>query len=255
MVNSPGFLSSTEFLPPSKMPAMMAADRRFRAMELVLASNRSWTTRQLEHLHALISATMAKHLAFQTVTKSNPELLQAKLIHDSQHDSGVYRFAMQKLTAKEPDVNIDDLQPFAEKYSPTGAITQPVTSIPELYMLCDKVKPVFDKRMQDIVDEFGEDGVRLKLSPLKHLSRTIEKAAVSISFPNGENVLDIVRCLFICESLQQIIALVAQFDSLSGTGGDGGFEIVRIKNRFAKPSAAGWRDVMLGLAFSIDGLR
>ena len=56
---------------------------------------------------------------------------------------------------------------------------------------------------------------------------------------NAERVCDIVRDMFVAESMEAVAEVVRLLREASA------IEIVRVKDRFTTPSAGGWRDLMI----------
>ena len=63
---------------------------------------------------------------------------------------------------------------------------------------------------------------------------------------NAERVCDIVRDMFVAESMEAVAEVVRLLREASA------IEIVRVKDRFTTPSAGGWRDLMINYTLAGD---
>ena len=116
-------------------------------------------------------------------------------------------------------------------------------------------KPAFDVLVR-LVSE--HTGARLELATLgerttglKKVSRVVEKVALRPGEGRGQSdaVCDVVRAMLVAMDMATIAAIADAFASLAGAGI---VRIVRIKDRFATPSAGGWRDLMVNLIVEGD---
>lgn len=249
--NLPGYIATESFTPPLQMHGLKQADVLCRRMEAVLEVCGEWNASQVAHISGLCTSTLSKHHANHHAHRKDPTRLQQHLLEHSQHDTGVYNIAASRIMMDESGAPYDTtiFSTLEEAHAALSPACQPLSSIPDLYLAANRVKGAFDDCMRELGEqvtrEHGDGCVELRLSPLKHLSRILEKAAVSLDFPDrGDGVLDIVRCLFVCSSLH-LVGVVAQkvCQITQGT-------VVRVKDRVNKPTAAGWRDVMINLAFA-----
>jgi hypothetical protein len=98
-----------------------------------------------------------------------------------------------------------------------------------------------------------ESGVlEYKEGSFKNLSRAFEKALLreyegeSDANQGADGVCDVVRCCFLFKSFsaaRKALELMFASDEIT---------VVRIKNRFSKPTSAGWADLMINFCFKSD---
>ena len=145
-----------------------------------------------------------------------------------------------------------------------GAVV--VHGMDELYAAAEQAQRVFAKVLYRLCDGHlqeasagvggGVVGVKLDMSqvvvaPLKGRDRAMEKAANDYGKrepgPGEAWLFDIVRGSIYCKSVQQVVAVVAALESLPPTV----LQVVRLKNRFKKPTPAGFRDINMNLRVEI----
>merc|ERR1712185_890996 len=78
--------------------------------------------------------------------------------------------------------------------------------------------------------------------------RILEKISLRAGKGRGQadRVCDIVRDMFLAQSMADIAAMVRQMRE------SGAIDIMRVKDRFTTPSAGGWRDVMINYKLKGD---
>ena len=89
----------------------------------------------------------------------------------------------------------------------------------------------------------------ISVAPLKKMTRAIEKSMLRADAARrGEvdDILDVVRGMVTCDSMTDLGAALKFFSEADG------WEIVRVKNRFAAPSSGGWADCLLNIVRSDD---
>ena len=86
---------------------------------------------------------------------------------------------------------------------------------------------------------------------LKKTARIVEKAQLRPGEGRGktERVCDVVRAMLVAKDMVTVAAIADAFIRL---GAAGIVEVVRIKDRFSKPSAGGWRDLMINVVIVGD---
>ena len=142
-----------------------------------------------------------------------------------------------------------------------------VTHTDEIYLVGEKLKPVFDTIMPALIQEAGMSSDALKMAPLKDPVRVYEKAISDYGDRFNDDVIpqacvvDVLRCLCLAEDgvgISRVFSLILQ---------DGGFRIeidqgcftelriIRCKNKFA-PAALGptrFRNALLNLELTYGG--
>lgn len=83
------------------------------------------------------------------------------------------------------------------------------------------------------------------MAPLKHVFRVLQKHATRVDGgkpTDFETACDIVRGSIVCESMSDLLAVLRLLLTMEN---EGRIKVVRIKNRFKTPTAAGWADAMV----------
>lgn len=139
-----------------------------------------------------------------------------------------------------------------------------VEHMPQLFETADVVKPYFEKCMATIAAEctLSAKGRASSSSPtstrsglviadVKSVSRVAKKIREKylhvIPGPACSWVFDVLRASFVCDTQDQIkhvYETILQHADM---------KIVRVKNRFQKPTAAGFRDILLNVQLSVPG--
>jgi len=114
----------------------------------------------------------------------------------------------------------------------------------DLFLEAAKVKAAFRRAAEKLAAATKRADVHLeRRGPLKKCTRIVEKALLREDAPgDAGRVCDIVREMFVCDSMRAIAALV---DTVRRSPE---LLLIRIKDRFACPSAGGWRDLMVNVA-------
>ena len=109
-------------------------------------------------------------------------------------------------------------------------------------------KPAFDEIVHCVADATGarlelavlgqKDKHGHEMTGLKRTTRMVEKAQLRAGAGRGrtEGVCDVVRAMLVAKDMTTVAAIADAFVRL---GAAGIVEVVRIKDRFAKPSAGG----------------
>jgi tetratricopeptide (TPR) repeat protein len=128
----------------------------------------------------------------------------------------------------------------------------PVRSIKDLYRVAEAVLPMFQTFLCDIASEAG---VKVKLAPLKDKDRAKEKGDSDYAdreCPNGSPVIgwvfDIVRGTLVCDSAEQIEAVVKLLVADKRVK-----KVIKFKNRFKNPTPNGLCDMLVQIVFSGGG--
>jgi len=116
----------------------------------------------------------------------------------------------------------------------------------ELYLHAVEAYAKFSKVMNAIGQETG---AKTEIAPLKKISRIFEKVLFD-SKNRGmymcESITDVVRAMITARSMGQLAKIaMAILESEQ-------IVILRVKDRFEKPSAGGWRDLMINFYMSGD---
>jgi tetratricopeptide (TPR) repeat protein len=129
----------------------------------------------------------------------------------------------------------------------------PVRSVEDLYRVAEAVHEKFDAFLQNIASTAG---VNVKLAPLKGKLRAEEKGYqdyVDRECPDGGPVVgwvfDIVRGTLLCDSAEQIEAVVKLFVADTRVT-----VVITFKNRFKNPTPNGYCDMLFQIVFCDDGI-
>jgi len=100
----------------------------------------------------------------------------------------------------------------------------------------------------------GQGEERKAKTGLKKTSRVVEKSALRPGEGRGRSkwVCDVVRAMLVATSMSAVGSIVRGLLALHEAGA---LKVVRIKDRFAQPSAGGWRDLMVNLVIVGDPTR
>jgi hypothetical protein len=135
---------------------------------------------------------------------------------------------------------------------------QRTVDIVDLYEDAARAKQLFDPFLQNFETRLKEAGIHdAEVSnplTLKKTSRVIEKCALDFSGTYGNHpeirhffkIGDIVRGLVACEKMSDIAVAIRELVDHPD------IEIIRWKNRFARPSSGGWRDFLVCFFFRSD---
>jgi hypothetical protein len=121
-----------------------------------------------------------------------------------------------------------------------------------------RAKPSFDVVVRELKAATGA-GLELavlgaKKTGLKKTSRVVEKSALRPGEGRGRSkwVCDVVRAMLVATSMSAVGSIVRGLLALHEAGA---LRVVRIKDRFAHPSAGGWRDLMVNFVIVGDPTR
>jgi len=100
----------------------------------------------------------------------------------------------------------------------------------------------------------GQGEERKAKTGLKKTSRVVEKSALRPGEGRGRSkwVCDVVRAMLVATSMSAVGSIVRGLLALHEAGA---LRVVRIKDRFAQPSAGGWRDLMVNFVIVGDPTR
>jgi Leucine-rich repeat (LRR) protein len=128
---------------------------------------------------------------------------------------------------------------------------QATAEIASLYRDAAVVRPAFNRVVADVVAALSCTAELSIPDALKRSQRVVEKAALKRDGKGDvSSVLDVVRAMIVVKKLDHarlaLLGLAARDDAL---------EIVRVKERFFDaPSRGGWRDLMVNVRVSVDGV-
>ena len=121
-----------------------------------------------------------------------------------------------------------------------------------------RVKSSFDVVVRELATATGA-GLELAVlgaekTGLKKTSRVVEKSALRPGEGRGRSkwVCDVVRAMLVATSMSAVGSIVRGLLALHKAGA---LRVVRIKDRFAQPSAGGWRDLMVNFVIVGDPTR
>jgi len=121
-----------------------------------------------------------------------------------------------------------------------------------------RAKPSFDVVVRELKAATGA-GLELAVlgaekTGLKKTSRVVEKSALRPGEGRGRSkwVCDVVRAMLVATSMSAVGSIVRGLLALHEAGA---LRVVRIKDRFAQPSAGGWRDLMVNFVIVGDPTR
>jgi hypothetical protein len=121
-----------------------------------------------------------------------------------------------------------------------------------------RAKSSFDVVVRELATATGA-GLELAVlgaekTGLKKTSRVVEKSALRPGEGRGRSkwVCDVVRAMLVATSMSAVGSIVRGLLALHEAGA---LRVVRIKDRFARPSAGGWRDLMVNFVIVGDPTR
>ena len=128
---------------------------------------------------------------------------------------------------------------------------EPIGGMRELYEIASMAKPVFDAAISSIVSGLGMDlEESLLTTGLKDEKRATEKAKNDYSKrqpgPPLSWLFDIVRASVVCQDEVEMAAVVQELRAHPD------IEVIRVKNRFRHPTAAGFRDLNISLRVRVQ---
>lgn len=229
------------YIPPSKKDAAVRFQTDLQKLEDKLQAS-SWNDKDRSDVRVLIDKT-SKFL--DKYKKKNDKkslgVLQAVQATLETKFEGIYT-AAKDLIKDEP--SWEKVMKLGEKFQKSGDFCQARNVLIPLYEDAHSVKREFDAALSQVS---ASSGAKFHSSALKHLYRCVEKTVMrSENVGRSDNVYDIVRAMVECESMSQMAS------SLEALSKHDGLEILRCKNRFAKPSPGGWMDLMVNVRMKAD---
>ena len=152
--------------------------------------------------------------------------------------------------------------PFMRQVSLTGDVAQ---SPDELYSTATVAYPIFLDCLRDMLLELGIPPGRLDVYTMKKRARAMEKAADDYADralgPALSWLSDIVRSSLVCENEDEVLRIVKYLMDLEAKEARGEvnlanprFKLVRLKNRFEKPTPSGFRDFNMNLVLVLPAV-
>ena len=124
-----------------------------------------------------------------------------------------------------------------------------------IYDTAGKALPLFGEVLEEVAARAQDAGVvvQTRAAPLKHVFRVLQKHATRIDGgapTEFETACDIVRGSIVCESMGDLLVVLELLLALQK---EGKIIIVRVKDRFGRPTAAGWADAMINFVCRSGG--
>jgi tetratricopeptide (TPR) repeat protein len=120
----------------------------------------------------------------------------------------------------------------------------------ELYEAAECAYPIFFDFLRGVLRTLDIPESRLDVYTLKKRVRAAEKAKDDYSSrPDGPGLAwlyDIVRSSFVCETPEEIKRVIEHLSAMEGV-------VIRVKNRFAKPTPSGFRDFFINICLTVPG--
>jgi len=244
---------SSSFVPPGKQEAMTAADKALREYEKVLADNGHWTDKEVVEVRALLRDLQGKvndYIKVVSTDRSVQTLVQQFLDENAGGESDAYALARKTIDKEGFDDYsvVDDIVRSCTQDD--GSVPMQVSgAVVALYCQARrKLDPFMEaaNKLHAVALKISPE-ITLSVSPMKHLYRIVEKTAFSVSHPNrADGVLDIVRCLYTCPSMDSMMHVLKALSESDD------FDIVRLKDRMRSPTPAGWSDFMVNVILKAD---
>ena len=134
---------------------------------------------------------------------------------------------------------------------------QVIKNVSELFEVAQKALPVFNKLLfldvKNLVESKTRSALHCKSAPLKEVNRATEKAFNDYKErkdgPAEAWLYDICRGKFICSNYQQVFLIIEELEALFPH-----VIIIRLKNRFSKPTQSGYMDFNLNIKIFVPSL-
>jgi hypothetical protein len=114
-----------------------------------------------------------------------------------------------------------------------------------VYAAAAEALPRFERVLAQLVEITAKAEPKMRVAPLKHVFRVLQKHALRVDGgapTHFETACDIVRGSIVCGSMNDLLRVL---DALLVMQAEGRIVIVRVKNRFTHPTAAGWADAVI----------
>ena len=120
-------------------------------------------------------------------------------------------------------------------YKKMSKIRQPVNDLNKIYQKSEEAKPDFQKLIEDVAMKTGG---KAKIAPLKRRERAEQKIQTDYE-GDASKIKDILRASIIYKKYEQVESGLKQLQEDT--------KVVALKDRFAKPTPAGYRDALLNI--------
>lgn len=114
-------------------------------------------------------------------------------------------------------------------------IRQPTNNLNEIYQKSEEAKPDFQKLIEDVALKTGGE---TKIAPLKSRERAEQKIQADYE-GDASKIKDILRASIIYKKFEQVESGLKQLQQETN--------VVGLKDRFAKPTPAGYRDALINI--------
>lgn len=209
--------------------------------------------------------------AMKAQVAANPDKYQQLLVDLSKADLRIYDETFSKtvnaqLGGDEPAyiAMLQQCTDLKTQCTVDGGGVQPTTELIPLVLAVRKQIPLFQAAVSLTVAQAAADSggnaaptsiIYRPHNETKAPYRIIEKALIkgpNKQYPDCSKVLDIFGCMIVCADYISMAAVISAFavrHKSRGAKRTSGhmLQLCRIKDRWAKPSSGGWRDVMLNV--------
>jgi hypothetical protein len=169
----------------------------------------------------------------------------------------IYSATMDKIKSDDRD-SFDALNAFVTSLEADWkgkSCKQQYAELLPFYIQASQSKPSLEALLKRLQSQFQASSQKELTSvvcitgPLKHVFRIMEKVAKNLAEPMSvQRVFDAVRGMITCDSMASILEVMKRFKALND---DGEIRILRIKNRYLKPSAGGWSDLLMNFRYLV----
>ena len=237
-------------------PTMVAAELLADKAQVLLLEVDLATSATRAELVALVPAIAARLRA--TVTPYTTEAQIQRLAAITVAGNALY-FGMYNNILTQQVMNNDGFAAFCKVL---GAIVPNAAFFPQrskellaIYDTAGQALPLFGAVLEEVAARAQDAGVivQTRAAPLKHVFRVLQKHATRIDGgapTEFETACDIVRGSIVCESMGDLLVVLELLLALQE---EGKIIIVRVKDRFGRPTAAGWADAMINFVCCSGG--
>ena len=225
---------------PTAVDATLLADK-----DKVLALEKTFDTPAAQaKLAALLPAITARLRATAQpyVIEAQAQRLLAIVEAGNQLYFGIYHGVLDMVRSND---GYDDFCAALDAVAPDRSrFPQPSADLATIYAAGREALPLFGEVLQEAARRAG-GAVETRAAPLKHVFRVLQKHATRVDGGKPteyESACDIVRGSIVCTSMGDLLVVLRVLLEMEA---EGLIKIVRFKNRFKNPTAAGWADAML----------
>jgi hypothetical protein len=225
---------------PTMVDAALLADKA-----KVLALEKTFDTPSAQAgLVALLPAITARLRATAQpyVIEAQAQRLLAIVEAGNQLYFGIYHGVLDMVRSND---GYDDFCAALDAVEPDRSrFPQPSADLATIYAAAREALPLFGEVLLEVARRAG-GAVETRAAPLKHVFRVLQKHAIRVDGGKPtefETACDIVRGSTVCASMGDLLVVLRLLLKMEA---EGLIKIVRFKNRFKNPTAAGWADAML----------